>query len=333
MVARRTTILVGMILAAASLFAGTATAIPAPHSRPLTDAAPAGPMAPVVYSGSRDQPFIALTIDDCFDGAVALRILAILQENQVNATFFPIGRIASDIAPVLQQITAAGYPIANHTWSHGYLTSMTFEQIVADISMDDEQVAAISGQPVLPVVRPMGGGWNDTVLKAAAATGKQAVVVWDTSLGDTGQGTIEQYVANGIRGINGSIVLMHANNSWSADALPYVIASYRERGFTFVTIGQLLGIPGPVPFPGGPIPTPPPTPTPEPTPTPTPAPTATPTATPTPTPTPTPIPPPVPVQGPGVLPFDPLPVAALLLGLGAAILVGGGLAWSARRSR
>ena len=51
-------------------------------------------------------------------------------------------------------------------------------------------------------------------------------------------------IASGSRGTNGSTVLMHANRSISAQALPSVIASYRSRGFTFVTVGQLLGIPG-----------------------------------------------------------------------------------------
>jgi peptidoglycan/xylan/chitin deacetylase (PgdA/CDA1 family) len=42
---------------------------------------------------------------------------------------------------------------------------------------------------------------------------------------------------------------MHANLPYTQLALPRIIAYYRERGFEFVTLGQMFGVPGPVPFP------------------------------------------------------------------------------------
>ena len=56
--------------------------------------------------------------------------------------------------------------------------------------------------------------------------------------------------AAGCRGIN-PLVLMHANGPYTQQALPLIIASYRERGFEFVTLGQMFGVDGAVPFPPG----------------------------------------------------------------------------------
>jgi peptidoglycan/xylan/chitin deacetylase (PgdA/CDA1 family) len=280
----------------------TPSPIPSPTSPPQMPVPTAQPpvpsgSAPLIYHGSRSAPLIAITIDDCDSDAVVLSILAILQRERVNATFFPIGTQAAAAPATWQRVAAAGFPIANHTWSHPNLTRLSYAQVVSQISLADQRISAITGEPLLPVIRPPGGNWNQTVLKAAAATGKRAVVIWDTSFGDTGRGTVDQMIANGIRGTNGSIVLMHANLSISAEALPSVIASYRSRGFSFVTVGQLLGIPGRIPYPTGPITTPRPAPTSSPTPSP--------TAAPTPTPSP------VPVVTPSTAPYEPTPAASI----------------------
>jgi hypothetical protein len=42
---------------------------------------------------------------------------------------------------------------------------------------------------------------------------------------------------------------MHTGPEATAAALTGIIKGYKKRGFTFVTIGQLLGLDGPVPFP------------------------------------------------------------------------------------
>jgi hypothetical protein len=41
---------------------------------------------------------------------------------------------------------------------------------------------------------------------------------------------------------------MHTFVTNTVTALPSIIARYRARGFTFVTVGELLGIDGPTPF-------------------------------------------------------------------------------------
>jgi peptidoglycan/xylan/chitin deacetylase (PgdA/CDA1 family) len=238
-------------------------ASPAPtRSYPPTQLAAVGRAAPLVSSGSRAYPVVALTIDDCWSPSAVLAILAILQAEHVNATFFPIGQAVEAYPWVWRTVGAAGYPVANHTWDHMDLTRATYEHDVWDIRHDNEVVGAIVGRPLLPFVRPPGGAVDEMVLQAAAAAGERAVVTWDTTLGDTGRGSVAELIANGVRGTNGSIVLMHANHDLTQLALPAVIANYRARGFSFVTLGQLFGVPGPVPFAPAVAPTAAPSPTP-----------------------------------------------------------------------
>jgi peptidoglycan-N-acetylglucosamine deacetylase len=236
---------------------------------------------------------VALTVDDGASDAAVRAILAVLEQERVNATWFPIGANVMASPSVWRSVAQAGFPIANHTWSHANLTTWSYAEILADLRHDSAAVSAVIGHPLLAVMRPPGGAWNSTVLVAAAAAGERAVVLWDTSLGDSGHGSVEQLVANGTRGTNGSIVLMHANDMRTPQALTAVIAYYRGCGYTFVTLGQMLGLGGPVPYPTSqnpPSATPTPTSSAPPSGTPTSAPTPTPMATSTPTPVPTPMP-------------------------------------------
>jgi peptidoglycan/xylan/chitin deacetylase (PgdA/CDA1 family) len=192
---------------------------------------------------------VALTIDDGFNVDAALADLAILQERQVNATWLPIGEQVVRHPEVWRAIADAGFPFANHTWDHRNLTRLTVDEIVADIERANDEVAAVIGVPLLPFVRPPGGNWNAAVLCAAAIAGEGAVIMWDTSFADSGAGDVAHLIEHATRGTGGSIILMHANGPLSQQALPAVIDHYRAAGYEFVTLGQLLGLDGPVPFP------------------------------------------------------------------------------------
>jgi peptidoglycan-N-acetylglucosamine deacetylase len=209
----------------------------------------------VVSHGSPAHQVIAITIDDGFSSSAVLADLAILERDHVNATWFPIGRVVTAAPTTWRTVAAAGYPIANHTYDHANLTKHRYARIVADIELDNASVSKVIGSPVVPFIRPPGGSWNVTVLAAVAAAGERAVVLWDTTTGDTapmpGRSNVDQLVHNATRGTNGSIILMHANLPYTQQALPRIIAYYRERGFEFVTLGQMFAVPGPVPFPPG----------------------------------------------------------------------------------
>ena len=246
----------------------SSSARPSPSTSPSSSASPSpdraypptplGSAIALVANGSRIHPVIAITIDDGFSSAAVLADLAILERERVNATWFPIGHVVASFPDTWRAVAKAGFPIANHTYDHANLTHYSYTQIVADIEQDSAVVSKIIGEPLVPFVRPMGGAWNQTVLKAAAAAGQRAVVLWDATTGDTaaapGRTKVNLLVHNATLGRNGSIILMHANLPYTQQALPQIIAYYRARGFEFVTLGQMFGVPGPVPFPPASLP-------------------------------------------------------------------------------
>jgi peptidoglycan/xylan/chitin deacetylase (PgdA/CDA1 family) len=99
----------------------------------------------------------------------------------------------------------------------------------------------------------MGGSYRGAVLAAAAAAGERAVVLRGTTTGDTaalpGRADVNLLVRNATAGANGSVILMHVNLPYAQQTLPRIIAYYRVRGFSFVTLDQMFRVTGPVPFP------------------------------------------------------------------------------------
>jgi len=219
--------------------------------------------APFATHGSRAVKAVALTIDDCDNEAAVTALLGILQAQHVNATFFCIGKVVAADPKFWATWAKAGYPMANHTYQHTNLNLKSYATVVAELKKDNAVVSRIIGRPLLPVLRPMGGNYDLTVLAAAAAAGERLVLNWDVSVCDTSAvysggkvpsataRYLSDLIKNGERGGNGAVILMHAKGPYTQQALPSIIAYYKAHGFKFETVGQMFGLGGPVPFPRG----------------------------------------------------------------------------------
>jgi peptidoglycan/xylan/chitin deacetylase (PgdA/CDA1 family) len=213
-------------------------------------APPPADLAPAVaaFHGPRTTKVIALTFDDGFNPSNVLRILRVLKRKHVNATFFPTGR-AVELYPVTWgRVAKAGFPIANHTYAHVALAGLCYDRQLAELQRAQAALVAAGITPQ-PLMRPPFEAFDATTLLAASTIGETHVVLWDVDTGDwTGAGAAT-IARRALSGRSGSIVLLHTTSGNTTAALAKIIRRYRERGYTFVTIGTLLGVPGPVPFP------------------------------------------------------------------------------------
>ena len=198
--------------------------------------------ATVVFSGSRAHKVVALTFDDGWSPQNCLKIYNTLVSKHVTATWFP-NAVYMVHATALWHKIAAKFPIANHTYDHPWLTNLGYFQIRWQLSHDEVLAEQIIGHQMVKVFRPPYGAYNSTVLRAAGSLGYTKAIMWDVDDGDTqGASSVSAIVHNATKGTNGSIVLMHCGPSLTPSAVPLIIDSYRRRGFTFVTIPQLLAL-------------------------------------------------------------------------------------------
>jgi peptidoglycan-N-acetylglucosamine deacetylase len=194
----------------------------------------------VAYSGSRYYHRIALTFDDGYSGYATSAILDILRRYGVKATFFPTSDAVRANPYVWRRVAADGYPIGNHTVNHPNLTRLSWSSVYFQITASRSVIRNVTGYRQIPDMRPPYGAWNGTVLSAASAAGYRRVVLWDVDSRDWTRPSLARLIYNATRGRNGSIVLMHTLSN-TVTALPSIIRNYKARGFTFVTVPQMLG--------------------------------------------------------------------------------------------
>jgi peptidoglycan/xylan/chitin deacetylase (PgdA/CDA1 family) len=87
-----------------------------------------------------DDHEVVLTFDDGPWPATDHKILAALAHECVRATFFLIGKPASEHPELVRRIAAQGHTLAHHTWTHHNLKYMKPEAAIGEI---DKGIAAV----------------------------------------------------------------------------------------------------------------------------------------------------------------------------------------------
>lgn len=198
----------------------------------------------LVSRATTSDKVVALTFDFGSDAGNLSRILQILGDRGVKATFFATGQAAANYPSALRSVVTQGHEIGNHSYSHPYFTKLTSAQMTDELSRASTAIRNASGQAPKPYFRPPYGDYNSTVLQAAGNAGYTHTVMWTIDTVDwrgVSSTSIRDKVVNGVT--PGSIVLMHVGGgaTGTPDALPGMIDGLRSAGYRLVTVSQLLG--------------------------------------------------------------------------------------------
>lgn len=183
---------------------------------------------------------IALTIDDGPHSRVTPEILAILKEKQVRATFFVLGVNVEHTPEILAQEVADGHEIGTHTYSHPSLSKLSPKKVIEEFDKAENAILPIAPKPTL--FRPPGGIYNSQILETARQRG-YTVILWSIDPQDWNCPPKEKVIDEVLSNIKpGSIILLHDGQYPlpTPKALGAIIDGLRERGYTFVTVSELL---------------------------------------------------------------------------------------------
>lgn len=198
----------------------------------------AAPMTKLIR-GPRDNKALLLTFDDGPHPLSTLKLLKILSDEHVPATFFVIGKMAEKHPDLVRAIVRDGHTLANHTFSHVTLPNFSFADQRTEYRANNELIEKISGVR-MRFCRPPGGDYNDNTLVAAKAEGL-TTVLWTDDPGDfanPGDGIILDRTLKKLS--NGGIILLHDGSANTLDTLREFIHEARERGFTFTTPQEMV---------------------------------------------------------------------------------------------
>jgi polysaccharide deacetylase family sporulation protein PdaB len=192
-----------------------------------------------IYSVERDDKVISISFDCAWGTDHTDDILNALRVGEVSATFFMVEFWTEKYPEYVTKIDKAGHEIGTHSATHSYMSKQNEEQIKQELSSSSEAITAITGKAV-ELFRPPYGDYNDQLIKTASAEGYYSIQ-WDVdSLDwkDLSATDIATRVINGVK--SGSIILMHNNGLHTAEAVPIIISTLKNKGYTFVPIGQLI---------------------------------------------------------------------------------------------
>ncbi|WP_311446119.1 polysaccharide deacetylase family protein [uncultured Rothia sp.] len=189
--------------------------------------------------------YIAWTVDDGADPEVVRAYAEFARRTGTRLTFFingqyPAFRQHRDL--LLPLVKSGQLQIANHTYSHAALTSLTDEQIVRELTRNDEEIVRLFGVSSKPYFRPPYGYYDERVLAAAASCGFTRPVLWYGSLADSSNiSSAEVYAYAEKYALAQHIVIGHLNYRGVVSELDRIRALLDRRGLTTVTIRDYYG--------------------------------------------------------------------------------------------
>ena len=191
-------------------------------------------------SGSEDSQNISLAINVDWGEEYLPDILAVLEENDISATFFLTGRWCDNNAALAKDIAEAGHELGNHGYSHSSPNASSIQEIVDEITRTEESIQNATGIKT-HLFAPPSGEEEDHVIQAASEAGYETIL-WSVDTIDwqgPDEATILQRVRDKIHG--GAIILAHPTAA-TLEALPEMIEELEADGYTFVTVSENLGL-------------------------------------------------------------------------------------------
>ncbi|HEY8347201.1 MAG TPA: polysaccharide deacetylase family protein [Symbiobacteriaceae bacterium] len=189
----------------------------------------------------QDDKVVMLTFDDGPSQTDSTaRILDVLKAEGVRAVFFVTGYGAKH-TDMLRRIAEEGHVIGLHTVTHSDLTTLTPEEIRAELVPLMETIETVTGQRPR-YLRPPFGAYNDQVLAVAAELGLE-VVTWTSGSLDwegtdaSGYKDPAVVVADVMSQLYpGAVYLFHDTLLHTAEALPTIIQRMQAEGYEFVVL-------------------------------------------------------------------------------------------------
>ena len=197
---------------------------------------------------------VALTFDAGADRGYAVEILDLLAAEGIKGSFGMTGVWAEKNPGLVRRIADEGHMLFNHTYDHDSLTGastgkepQTAEDVAWQLETTETIVRDLTGYEMKPYFRTPYADYDDASLGYLADNGYYLSIWWTCDTygwkGWTAQ-EINDYCTVNLK--PHEIILLHVGvgraDAPSGDyaALPGMIASFREQGYEFVTVEEML---------------------------------------------------------------------------------------------
>ncbi len=182
---------------------------------------------------------VILTFDDGPHPYTTEKILEILNQQEITATFFLVGIMIEKYPHLVKKIYESGCEIGNHTYSDTRLTTLNKMELKDSLNSVNKLLESITGKQTI-FFRPPGGRSNKDIIETARKEGYYTVF-WTRHVSDTSYGiTVEKIIKRAtVNPLDTELIMMHDGPPETIEALPEVIRFYKKRGYEFTTVSKV----------------------------------------------------------------------------------------------
>lgn len=212
---------------------------------PTPSPSPAKPRKHSYNSCQVEGKHVAITFDDGPHPTLTPRLLDILRERGVRATFYLVGKNISAYPEIVQRMVAEGHEIGNHSYNHPSFLKLSPAGLAQEVKSTNEALAdAVPQKPT--TIRPPYGATNASITKRLSEEFGLTVVMWSVDPQDWKYRNASRVSSHIIQNtVPGSIILAHDIHPSTVDAMPPALDALLAKGFQFATVSELIAMDSP----------------------------------------------------------------------------------------
>ena len=183
---------------------------------------------------------IYLKFDEGYEAGYTPKILDVLKQNNVKATFFITAHYLNTQSDLVKQMIDEGHIVGNHTVNHKSMPSLTQEQINSEV-MDLHKAIYSKFEYEMKYLRPPMGEYSQKTLAVTNSLG-YTTVMWSFAYEDWNEKSqpdeekSKQKILNNVH--NGEIMLLHGNSKTNTNILDSIIKQIKQMGYEFKSLDE-----------------------------------------------------------------------------------------------
>ncbi len=186
------------------------------------------------FVGDGSEQVIYLTFDAGYENGSTAKILDVLKEKQVPATFFLAGNYMEKNADLVRRMVAEGHQVGNHTYHHPDVTKLSKAEFAQELQSLEARFTELTGSKLSPLFRPPEGRYSADSLAWARELG-YTTVFWSLAYADWDNQNQPDPAASLEKILNrthaGAVVLLHSTSQTNAEILPQLIDQWQAQGY------------------------------------------------------------------------------------------------------
>ncbi len=183
--------------------------------------------------GNKDEKVIYLTFDQGYEAGYTDKLLDVLKQNEVKATFFITAHYLNTASEIVERMINEGHIVGNHTVNHKSMPEITDAEIKEEV-MKLHQVVHEKFGYEMKYLRPPKGEFSERTIAMVNNLGYQHVM-WSFAYVDweeKNQPDIEKAKKTIMDNLhNGEIMLLHGNSKTNCEILDTIIKDIKSQGY------------------------------------------------------------------------------------------------------